>query len=176
MLFGFPCDFFQLYWFSLFPCVFHTPSICIEHMARHALLCCFCNEIQRISRPKKQAVRQPATFRGASNHYVLDPMFHDKWQKDKNEWRINPPSLLPSNRYSNVRGIFVFKRLQTFFFCYGKQTLSSLLPLSSLFQKEHTTSVGKCVHLFPFSFISCLPLTFCFFLVDWYDCRHGKRR
>ena len=46
------------------------------------------------------------------------------------------------------------------------QTLSSLLRLSPLFQKEHTTSVGMCVHLFPFSFISCLPLTFCFFLVD----------
>ena len=46
------------------------------------------------------------------------------------------------------------------------QTLSSLLRLSPLFQKEHTTSVGKCVHLFPFSFISCLPLTFCLFPVD----------
>ena len=42
VLFGFPCDFFQLYWFSLFPCVFHTPSICMEHMGRHVLLCCFC--------------------------------------------------------------------------------------------------------------------------------------
>ena len=98
--------------------------------------------MQRLSRPKKQAVRQPATFRGASNHYVLDPMFHDKWQKEKNEWRINPPSLLPSNRYSNVRGIFVFKRLQTFFFCYGYQTLSSLLRLSSLFQTKNQAILG----------------------------------
>ena len=148
-------------------------------MARHALLCCFCwrsNEIQGLSRPKKQAVRQPATFRGARNHYVLDPIFHDKWQEDKNDWRINTSSLLPSQIYSNVRGIFVFKRLQTFFFCYGKQTLFSLLRLSSLFQKEHTTSVGKCVHLFSFSFISCLPLRFFLFLVDWYDCRYGKPR
>ena len=39
-------------------------------------------------------------------------------------------------------------------------TISSLLRLSSLFQKEHTTSVGKYVHQFPFSFISCLPLRF----------------
>ena len=148
-------------------------------MARHALLCCFCwrsNEIQGLSRPKKQAVRQPATFRGSSNHYVLDPMFHDQWQKEKNECRIYPPSPLPWNRHSKVRGIFVFKRLQKFFFCYGKQTISSLLRLSSLFQKEHTTSVGKCVHQFPFSFISCLPLRFFLFVVDWYDCRCGKRR
>ena len=36
------------------------------------------NEIQRLSRPQKQAVRQLATFRGSSNHYVLDPMFHDQ--------------------------------------------------------------------------------------------------
>ena len=43
-------------------------------------------------------------------------MFYDKWQKDKNEWRINPPSLLPLHIYSNVRSIFVFKRLQTFSF------------------------------------------------------------
>ena len=43
VLFGFPCDFFQLYWFSLFPCVFHTPSICIQHMARH----CFTNEAMK---------------------------------------------------------------------------------------------------------------------------------
>ena len=34
------------------------------------------------------------------------------------------------------------------------------------FQKEHTTSVGKCVHQFPFSFISCLPLRFFLFVVD----------
>ena len=148
-------------------------------MARHALLCCFCwrsNEIQGLSRPKKQAVRQPATFRGSSNHYVLDPMFHDQWQKEKNECRIYPPSPLPWNRHSKVRGIFAFKRLQKFFFCYGKQTISSLLRLSSLFQKEHTTSVGKYVHQFPFSFISCLPLRFFLFLVDWYDCRYRKRR
>ena len=31
-----PCDFFQLYWFRLFSCVFHTPSNCIEHMVRKA--------------------------------------------------------------------------------------------------------------------------------------------
>ena len=72
--------------------------------------------------------------------------------------------------------IFAFKRLQKFFFCYGKQTISSLLRLSSLFQKEHTTSVGKYVHQFRFSFISCLPLRFFLFLVDWCDCRYRKRR
>ena len=102
-------------------------------------------------------------------------MFHDQWQ-GKNERRIYPPSPLPWNRHSKVRGIFVSKRLQKFFFCYGKQTISSLLQLSSLFQKEHTTSVGKYVHQFPFSFISCLPLRFFLFLVDWYDCRYRKRR
>ena len=47
MLFGFPCDFFQLYWFSLFPCVFHTPSICIEHMARHFCCAVFANEAMK---------------------------------------------------------------------------------------------------------------------------------
>ena len=47
MLFGFPCDFFQLYWFSLFPCVFHTPSICIEHMARHFYCAVFANEAMK---------------------------------------------------------------------------------------------------------------------------------
>ena len=103
-------------------------------------------------------------------------MFHDQWQMEKNERRIYPPSPLPWNRHSKVRGIFVSKRLQKVFFCYGKQTISSLLQLSSLFQKEHTTSVGKYVHQFPFSFISCLPLRFFLFLVDWYDCRYRKRR
>ena len=34
--FWIPCDFFQLYWFRLFSCVFHTPSNCIEHMVRKA--------------------------------------------------------------------------------------------------------------------------------------------
>ena len=43
------------------------------------------NEIQRLSRPQKQAIQQPATFRGSSNHYVLDPMFYDQRQKEKNE-------------------------------------------------------------------------------------------
>ena len=90
-------------------------------------------------------------------------MFHDQWQKEKNECRIYPPSPFPWNRHSKVRGIYVFKRLQKFFFCYGKQTISSLLRLSSLFKKEHTTSVGKYVHQFPFSFISCLPLRFFLF-------------
>ena len=47
MLFRFPCDFFQLYWFSLFPCVFHTPSICIEHMARHFCCAVFANEAMK---------------------------------------------------------------------------------------------------------------------------------
>ena len=37
-----PATFFSLDWFSLFPCVFHTPNICIEPMARHSLLSCFC--------------------------------------------------------------------------------------------------------------------------------------
>ena len=113
-------------------------------MARHSLLCCFCwrsNEIQGLSRPKKQAVRQPATFRGSSNHYVLDPMFHDQWKKEKNECRIYPPSQFPWNRHSKVHGIFVFKQLQKFFFCYGKLTISSLLRYSSLFHKEPTTVV-----------------------------------
>ena len=32
--------------------------------------------------------------------------------------------------------------------------------------KLHTTSVGKYVHQFPFSFISCLPLSFFLHLVD----------
>ena len=39
--FGFPCVFLNHYWFHLFPCVFDPPWICIEHMARHALLTLF---------------------------------------------------------------------------------------------------------------------------------------
>ena len=68
-------------------------------------------------------------------------MFHDQWKKENNECRIYPSSQFPWNRHSKVRDIFVFKQLQKFFFCYGKQTISSLLRYSSLFHKEQTTVV-----------------------------------
>ena len=89
-------------------------------MARHFCCAVFANEAM-----KYKGLVDPKTSHSATCYLC----------------RIYPPSQFPWNRHSKVRGIFVFKQLQKFFFCYGKLTISSLLRYSSLFHKEQTTVV-----------------------------------
>ena len=165
MLFGFPCDFFQLYWFSLFPCVFHTPSICIEHMARHFCCAVFANEAMKykgLVDPKNKPFGNLLPFEVQVIIMFWTRCFMTNDRRTKmNEELTRLPCCLCTSIPMSVAFSFSsgYKR-------FPFQTLSSLLRLSPLFQKEHTTSVGKCVHLFPFSFISCIPLRFFLFLVD----------
>ena len=78
-------------------------------------------------------------------------------------WMRNLPAFPVALRQTfQCSWLFHFPLVTKVFVCIGTKTISSLLRLSALFQTEHTTSIGKYVHQFPFSFISCLPLRFFF--------------
>ena len=127
---------FEHRWMSFHPCSLSQPY----QSRRKSVFKKYCWKVKDCERvidvnkittnPRQQRANElqnKITFK--CTEYCLDPMFHDQWQKEKNECRIYPPSPLPWNRHSKVRGIFIFKRLQKFFFYYGKQTISSLLRL-----------------------------------------------